>query len=238
MPIIALENLQQFAAVKIGLDQGEIGGPLIIPSCYQVTLNWTLAGGKIGHNVLYGRYSGSANPTVALANSLFGALSTGAPATSLMVQMAPSTIFTGLTLRDVNVQDQPLVQSTGSAVSGTAASGALPNEMAICITTRTAKTGRANRGRIYLPGFSTLAVVGGSNIILAATKTAVDNWAATLIGAFSGQSLVLVIGQPARAAYTGSTGALHPARVAGSTPITSAATRDDHWDSQRRRGLR
>jgi len=76
------------------------------------------------------------------------------------------------------------------------------------------------------------------NIISPATMTAIQTWANTIVAALAGQGYTLVIGHVARQAYTGSTGTAHPARAAGTVVITSVTVRDNHWDSQRRRGLK
>jgi hypothetical protein len=237
MPLIRLDQLQQFAAINILSDPGMIGGPIVIPNCVQVVLNWTLADGKVGHNVMYGRAAGVPAPTPAQADLIFDALSTGAQWTALAAVLSTSTSFTGLTLRSVHTANNPLVASTHAAKAGADATQALPNEMAACLTLRTAATGPSNRGRMYIPGFS-VATVTAANVLSAAAVTALTNWAGTIIGAFAAGSLTLVIGQPARQAYTGSTGTLHPARTANSVTVSSVILRNNTWDSQRRRGLK
>lgn len=232
-----LDTLQQFAAINVLSDPGAIPGPKIIPSCAQITLRWTLASGKVAHNVLYGRYSGSFAGTVAQANAIFAALSTGAQAVALLGQMTGATAFAGVDLRDVNTPNQPLIQSTGTAAPGTGAGQQIPDEASVVSTLRTAFTGPAFRGRIYLTGF-TVASVAAGNTILAATMTAINNWTATIPAAFAASGYTWVLGQPARAQYTGSTGRVHPARAATSTAISSSLVRDNHWDTQRRRGLK
>jgi len=73
----------------------------------------------------------------------------------------------------------------------------------------------------------------------AAAVTALGTWATdSLLQALEDQGYTPVIGQKARAAYTGTTGTQHPARPAGSEVITSATVKDNHWDTQRKRGLR
>jgi hypothetical protein len=90
---------------------------------------------------------------------------------------------------------------------------------------------------MYVPGFASDAV-GTGNVIGPAVLSDVQAWANTFIAVFSGQGMTLAIGQKARQEYIGTTGTLHPARDAGSVTVTSLQVRDNHWDSQRRRGLR
>lgn len=235
--IVNLANFQPFTAINLLVDPGHIGGPVVIPSCAQITLNWVAEDGKNAHNVLYGRYSGTFAGTVAQANAITAALASGGAWTAMAAFMPTATGLTTVSLRDVNTPNNALITATSGGALGTSASPSLPNEVAVVGTLRTAKTGPANRGRIYVPGFATNAL-GAGNIIAATAVTAIGNWLNTISGALSAQGYTWVLGQPARAQYTSHTGTVHAARPAGSTPITSVSVRDNHWDSQRRRGLK
>lgn len=237
MPILRLDNLQPFQAVNLLLDPGHIGGPVVIPSCAQITFYWTLEDGKIAHNVLYGRYAGTFAGTQTQANGIMTALTTGGPWTTMATFLATSTLQVGVSIRNVAIANQPLISSNLAGVPGTSPSPALPNEVACCVTLRTGNAGQAGRGRLYVPGFATNAL-GTGNVIAAGAVTAVGNWAATITGALNSQGYVFVLGLPARAQYTGATGTVHPARAATSVTIASTQVRDNHWDSQRRRGLK
>jgi hypothetical protein len=95
------------------------------------------------------------------------------------------------------------------------------------------------RGRYYIPGFASNAV-GAGGVIAAACVTAINNWAGNV--ANSGLSAIIgpqVLGLPARAAYTSPiTGRNFPARNAQTVALTGVQMKDNHWDSQRRRGLK
>jgi hypothetical protein len=148
----------------------------------------------------------------------------------------PSTgSLTRIELLDIRTPNQPVVSSTGAATPGTSASPGLPGEVAAVLTLRTALTGTANRGRVYVPNFATNAL-GASDTIAAATVTAIGGWVANIQGAVANIGGTWVVLHPARASYIGSTGTTHPARPAGSVTVQSAVVRDNHWDSQRRRG--
>ena len=235
--VVNLANFQQFTAINFLSDPGALGGAKIVPSCAQITLSWVLAGGKTGHNVMTGRYTGAFAGSVAQANAILAALNLGTPATTLMTHMAPSTFMSAVSIRDINSANQPLVVSTGAVTGGTGAGVALPNEVSLCITLHTALAGRANRGRMYIPGWHA-AAVAADNTAIPAVVTDLQAWANTVQNAFNASGYQMVIGQPARAAYTGSTGTAHPARVASSVTVQSLLVRDNHWDSQRRRGLK
>ena len=236
-PLVRLENFQQFAAINVLSDPGHIPGPVIVPSCAQIVLRWNLFNGRTAHIVTYGRYSAQFAGTVSQANALFSALSSGAAFTALRAVLHTGASFAGVDLRDVNSPNSPIIQSTGTAVPGTGTGQALPDESAICVTLRTAFTGQGFRGRMYFTGFDSTNVAAGG-VIAPAAITALNNYVAGFTAIYAAQGYTWVLGQPARAAYTGSTGRQHQARAATSTTITSALVRDNHWDSQRRRGLK
>jgi hypothetical protein len=235
--LVRLDTLQQFATVDLQFDPGAIGGPKVIPNAAEITLFWVLGSGKTGHNVLTGRYSGTYSGSAAQANAIMTALTTGSAWSTLAGFIAPTASLGGLSLRDLNQPNQPLIANTTGGGAGTSTGTELPNEVSAVITTRTAFTGPANRGRVYVPGWATNAL-GTGNQMAAPAKTALATWASTIAGALSGSGYTWCIGHQARAAYTGSGGTQHPARVAGTVPITTVEVRDGHWDSQRRRGLR
>lgn len=237
MRLVNLANLQQFTAVNLLSDPGSTGGPYVVPSCARISILFGEESAKTAHVILVGRYSGAFHGSVAEANAIMTALTTGGAWTALAAFLPTSTFVQGVTIQDVNTASQPIISSTNTGVPGTSASPALPNEVAAVITKRTALIGPQNRGRMYIPGFATNAL-GTGNVIAAAAVTALQNWANTVGGALSGSGYAHVIGQPARVAYTGSTGTFHPARAATSTVVTSLVVRDNHWDSQRRRGLK
>jgi hypothetical protein len=235
--LIALDQLQQFTAVQLLSDPGAIGGPKLCPSVAEIVMVWTLSGGKIAHNVMHGRYTGTFAGTVAQANSIVTALTTGGPYTAFATHLASTTALGQVYIRDIAVPNQPAINSTLFGPPGTGAGVAMPNEVALCITAHTALAGRANRGRIYIPGWHT-AATAADNTVVAQAVTDLQGWANTIQGAVTASGYQLVIAQPARQAYIGSTGTSHPARPAGSTTVSSLFVRDNHWDSQRRRGLK
>lgn len=238
MPLIDLSKFQQFTAINLSSDPGASGGPVVIPLCAQINILWALEDAKQGHSVLYGAYTGSFAGTVAQANGIMTALTTGASWTALAAFFPPTQGLAGITIRDVNTANQPLITSTVPFAGGTSASAALPNEVAVVITERTGKVGRAFRGRVYVPGWATNAL-GAGNVVAAAAITALQNWANTIPSAFTGQGYTWSIGQKKRVAYVSpKTGISYPQRDATHTVISSQPVRDNHWDSQRRRGLK
>lgn len=235
--VIPLDRLQQFAAVNVLVDQGLIQGPKLVDNCAQITLRFSLESGKVGHVVLGGRYIPPFAGTVTQANAIHTALSTGAAWTAVAAFMPTSTIFTGVDIRNIHLPDQAIISSTSTAAPGTSASAALPSEVAAAFTLRTGLTGPRYRGRAYIPGFATNAL-GAGNLVAAAAVTALNNWQGTFAAALSAQGYTWCLALPARNAYTSiKTGRVFPARPK-ETPSITAAPMNNHWDSQRRRGLK
>lgn len=238
-PVMLLENVQQSAAINILSDPGYQPGPKIIPNACLVRLNWGLTDGRTGHNILYCQYSGTPALSNTVAQTIFAGISTGGTWTALAAFLAPTATLQGVTLLDVRSSTGTEFSSTGTAVPGTSTGTALPDEVAVCVTLRTSTRGPSGRGRFYIPGWASTATAAGG-VVAATAVTAVNNWANTGLAASISSAIgPMVLGLPARAAYTSPvTGRQFPARAATTLPITSVAVKDNHWDSQRRRGLR
>lgn len=233
-----ISNFQQFTAINVLADPGHIGGPVVIPNSVKFMIVWNMPDGKVARNVLGMNVAGAFNPTPAAAEAGRAALVGGGTWTALAGFLAPTCSLAAVELLDIRTPNNAVVRSTGAAAPGTSAGTALPSEVAAAATIRTNRAGPGFRGRFYIPGFASNAQ-GTGDTIAAAAVTAINGWVQNTVGAaiaaVPGQWVLL---QPARAQYTGSTGTLHPARPAGSVIVTTAICRDNHWDSQRRRGLK
>jgi hypothetical protein len=237
VPIRSLDYVQQFQAINVLSDPGHINGPVVIPNCWKFMIVWTLTNGKIARNVLGVSVPAGATVTATIAEAMRAALVAGSGWSTLAAFMSLTGSLTRVELQDIRQASMPVVASTGAATAGTSASAALPDEVAAVLTLRTARVGPANRGRMYIPNFATNALAAGG-VIAPAVVTAIGGWTPNISNAVTSQGFTQVLLQPARAAYTGTSGAQHPARAAGSLPLTNMVVRDNHWDSQRRRGLR
>jgi hypothetical protein len=218
-------------------DPGRIPGAVVIPNAIQVRLIWSLPNGRTVYNVLHGSVAGGFSATTAVADAIFTALKANAGWTSWRAQLNTGVSITGIDLRDIRTANMPIVASTTAAAAGTGATGAIPPGDALVVTLRTALVGRGARGRVYLPGLDFSALAAGG----VASATAVTNSAAFVTGVqtvLTASSVTLAIANPARAAYTGSTGAAHAARPAGILPVTGIVTRNNIIDHQRRRAGR
>lgn len=218
-------------------DPGRIPGSLVIPNCIQVRLYWTLPNAKTVYNVLHASVAGGFSATSTIAENIFTAVKAAGGWTSWKARVNSGVSFAGVDLRDLRNANLPLAASTTGASAGTGAGTALPPGDAFCVTLRTASAGRGFRGRVYLPGLDSTALAAGG-VAAAGTITDAVAFVTAVQTALSGQAMTMCIAQPARAQYTGTTGALHPARSAGTVTVTTIAGRNNVIDHQRRRAGR
>jgi hypothetical protein len=221
----------------VPVDPGRIPGPIIIPNAIQVNLVWNLASGKQVVNVLHGQVAAGFNATSAVAQAVYAAIIASGQWTSWAAFLHTTDQFAAVQIRDLRTGSQPLVQSTGAAVSGTGAGVALPPGVSMTITLRTASAGRNFRGRVYLPGLDSGAFVAGTGAFSAGAQTAGVNFITEVQTALNASGITLSIANPARQAYTGRKGAAHTARSAAIVNVTSIVSRLSAATSQRRRSL-
>jgi hypothetical protein len=235
--LVNLANFQQFASINLTADPGYDPGHRTIPFCAEIRLIWNLEDGKAAYNVLHASYTGPFQGSQTQASNILAGLTGSGTWTALAAFLAPTTNLPNVDIRDLNVVDTARIPGIAVSHPGTSAGTSLPNEVAAVITLRTANVGPANRGRIFIPGWATTAL-GSGNVIAAAAVTALGNWGSIIAGVLSTSGYTLGVGHFSRLAYVGSSGTPHPARAAGVVPVLTASVRDNHWDSQRRRGLR
>lgn len=239
MPLVSLQNLPQLTAVQLIQDPGHDPHKHVIPTGVKVRIVWGLPDGKQGCNVLGMQVGGSFVATAAIAESMRAFLTTGGLWTAYAAFLHPSASLLRVELQDLRQLDQPLIPSTGAAVAGTGTGTALPSEVALCGTLRTSKIGRGNRGRVYLCGFVASAVAAG-DLVSAGLMTAAggSGFLGLINGAMTTAGGQWALIQPHRLEYTSANGTPHDERPAGMLPITTYLLRDNHWDTQRRRGLK
>src|SRR5215467_1342953 len=162
--LVALDSVQQFAAINLLLDPGLTPGPKIVTNCAQVSLVFSLGSGKVGHIVLGGRYTPPFAGTQAQANAILSALTGSAAWTTLAGFLSPQTSLHQVLIRNISIADQPIIQSVVTEHPGTSAGTDMPNEVAVVISLGTGLTGPRYRGRMYFLGWATNAL-GTSNLI-------------------------------------------------------------------------
>lgn len=193
-----------------------------VPNTAQINIVYALDGQEI-ENVVY--YTKTTTPILedlaALTDEVRAYIvSSLLPALSSAIQLVR---VVGVLL-DV-VDGFTVTNTTGLPASGGDSGDVLPNNVALCISVRTANRGRSFRGRNYIPGiakthtadseFTTSAVTGLVGIWEGLTALAGDaGWTRTVVSRFSG----------------------HAPRTTGiATPVTAVFAVDNVVDSQRRR---
>lgn len=223
-------------------DPGRIPGAVFIPGVAAVRLIWTLQSGKQANNVLHAKFSPPLTLTQTIVNNLFAAVTT-AFTSSLMANYIHATVqLTALGIRDLSPVPGSSFgygewESNITGINGAAAAGVpIPSNVSFVVSLETGLSQQANRGRVYIPGWSSVAEDGTGKILQACAEAAVLFIEDVKTALHNGPPVLdLCIAHPARQAYTGRAGALHPARAADSVPVVSEGYRDLIWDTQRRR---
>lgn len=192
-----------------------------------------VAAGRAWHVVNHVTIPAGQPVNVTLAQAIFNAVAIQWN-TSLSPQMATTTQYQAVDMRDLRTPNQAIVSSTSAAVVGAApSSDALPASLASVLTLRTAQAGRKFRGRSYWPGFAEIAN-DATGLISAAAKTALDAFAAQYITAHSQSGCSLAVTHRPTAFDEGTGLPISPG-LGFSTPVIQVLVRDRRWDSQRRR---
>jgi hypothetical protein len=201
-----------------------------------VSVVYTLPNGKLARNNTHARVQPAFQATTGVANPLMNALVTAWNAVGGLGSQCPATTtLTRVELRDLREANLPLVESTVTAVPGTDTGIALASQLAFVITLRTAKSGRAFRGRVYIPGFAVVAQAAGT-MATQACADACHAFVVALQAAENAQLMTMGVAQPQRDAYNSPvTGAPIPARDATIQDVTGIVIRDLFFDTQRRR---
>lgn len=222
---------------------------LQIPNGAMIRLLWTYGSGVVaGVNVMGGAVVGSVTFDQAMANAIGAAIKTGVTSSGLAPLLHASTALQSVGVRDLRQPSLTEFLDSGAAVPGTgAAADALPRQVALCVTLRTALSGAKYRGRVYLGGFSEAENVPGATPSTA-LQTAAAAFINTVKTALTNNGLSLaVLSRPAER-YTLVKTTFHSdgtsdvetvasgdARPGAATPVTLVAVRNGIWDSQRRR---
>lgn len=217
-------------------DLGRTPGSVIMQNTVEVDLLWNTAGGKAVRNILHATVATAFTATPTISQAVFAAITSGATWTAYAAFLHSTAQMAGVQIKDVRNANSAYAVSTGLAVAGTGAGAALPAGVAAVCNLKTLFAGRHYRGRVYLPGLDSSALVAATGIFLGTFQTAAQNWMALVQSALNTSGMTLAIGQPARLAYTGRKGALHPATPSGSTAVNQMIVRLQPFE-QRRRNL-
>jgi hypothetical protein len=219
--------------------------PLVVANACIVRTLWTLAGqGAVN---VYGARVGTATINQALAESLGTAIKS-AFTSNLGSIFTPNTTLVRVGVRDIRAANLPEFRDTSPPVSGTAvASDSLPKAAAVCVTLRTAGSGKSHRGRSYIGGWNEAENDANGNT-LATANTAAVNFVSGIRGAMTANALTMVVlSRPAfretivETSFDAAGNVLethtttHNARPGFITDVTALESRTTQWEYQRRR---
>lgn len=212
-----------------------------------VKLYWNLSN-FLAINVIGFRVTGSPVFDQALANSIGTDIKTAFTA-NLAAQYAPLSKLSRVGVRNWSSPNLPEFKDTGAVVSGTAAtqSEPLPQNVAMCVTLRTALTGKSQTGRIYLGGWAEAAGdVNGYQST--AAGTAALNFMGAVKTALTARGLTMaVISRPAEhfvitkttfhndGTQTADTISDNRVKTGAITDVNAFEVRSPQWETQRRR---
>lgn len=192
-----------------------------VPNTIQANVRFTMAG-QLLENVLCFEYNTDFKTA---ADALYASLETAFWAT-LRTALSNQLTSNGTYMVDLSTQDGPVATyPVFTNPSGASAIGAAPNNVAYCVTHRTAKRGRAYRGRTYIAGLP-LDKVANSLLDTGNRDTIVSAFNDLRADAAS-NSLTFVIASRYLDGAPRTTGV--------ATPVEISVGRDLALDSQRRR---
>lgn len=221
---------------------GYLAGPLVIPNVVEVVISWILANDRHASNVLHATSAGGEAATEANATAVMDAISTSDEWVAYAARLAAGTHLMAVKLRSLHEANNVQWVSTSAQADGLGADGALPEEVALCATLKTAHAGRRGRGRIYLPGFDKSAC-DSIGLALESTRTLAAAWLNQVSAALETNFMSLCVAHRSYVAYTSpATGRVVPegATLGDIIPADHDAVfvigfEDGIFDSQRRR---
>jgi hypothetical protein len=219
--------------------------PLVVANACIVRTLWTIA--SEGAVNVYAARVGTAVINQALAEALGSAIKS-AFTSNLGPLMVPNTELVRVGIRDVRAANLPEYRDTGPPVAGTAATGdSLPRANAVCVTLRTAGSGKSFRGRSYIGGWSENDN-DSNGFALPAASTAAVNFVSGIRGAMTANGLTMVVlSRPAfretivETSFDAAGNVLethtrtHNARSGLITDVSALESRNNRWEYQRRR---
>jgi hypothetical protein len=215
------------------LARSPVAGPVVIPACAEIKLKWH-DGQKTFMNVLHGAHVSGASIPASDPETVFAAIKAAASTTTWLTHIAPAVTLIGVSIKNLAVANEPEMPSTGAAVAGTGVGQPLALSSALVVTLKTAKSGQAYRGRVYLGGMVAAALADAFNFTTQVGGDAVA-FVTGVNGALTTAGYPLVVAQRALASGTHTDGSPWAARPAGTQPVTSVSIVNPRADTQRRR---
>jgi hypothetical protein len=211
-----------------------VKGPIVIPSCAEVKLEW-LINGVVMTNVVHSELIPAGPIDPAVATSIFSGIKSQAASTAWFAHLHPEVSFTAVEVKDLRAANNASYRSTGIAMVGTGTGTPLSQGTAMVITLRTNKSGRGFTGRLFLGGLDSSVLSTARNFATTQLDLAVAfvNGINSVVTPLLGR---LVVAQRALAADpTSQNPAMTQPRQATTVPVISVDYADTRVDSQRSR---
>jgi hypothetical protein len=199
----------------------------------KLELNWQNSQGRAAHNITYCLLPVGANPSdiptlTALATALQGAVATS----GIMVQLASTGHFVGVTATDNSGASDNIGTSPAAPLAGTGTSQALPPQVAICLSWQIPAHYRGGHPRWYIPLITANAQAHPDDSqLLASVATLFQGYGTSILNSFNATTVGGGTAQLGTISY-------HSGNVARPTPVFrpfTACNVHERLDSQRRR---
>lgn len=216
-----------------------------IDAAAELRLYWSI-NDQLAINVLGARVTGSVTFDEALANALATIIKGAFPA-QVGDLMPPSTQLMTIGIRDLRTDNQAEFRDTQAPVAGTAVGDAMPAGDAICVTNRTALSGKSFTGRTYLSGWTEAQNGPGGTVDLTAATRAVgfvdvcrnalagNGMAFAVLSRPSEEKITVETTNHADGTTTLRTISHVKAKTGTATVVVASESRNAFWESQRRR---
>lgn len=218
---------------------------MVVPSGAELKLYWGInANGAV--NVVGLIITGNPVFNQALADTVGSAVKS-AFTSNLAPHISTGSGLVRVGVRDLRGDHLPEFRDTGATAAGTGTGDALPSHVALCITLRTAGSGKSFRGRVYLGGYTetvnqaggtcSQAAATGSIGFLTAIDTALTSSGLRLAVLTRPQLDTVITRTVTQANGTTETTILshQTAKQGAARQVTLVESRNLNWETQRRR---
>jgi hypothetical protein len=201
----------------------------------EAILHWTYHGIP-ALNVLDCAVGSGFSVNGSIANTVNTGVIAAITSSGLDVGLASTSVYTGVSLRDMRTEGGAAVPSNNGTHTGGGTGLALPAQDAICVSKVTNKAGRRFRGRTYIGGF-TVGGVAADGSITAGFGTAAVDFMIAVAGTLVNNGLTVVVHTPAYPERPSTIPGHDPLPPTGeeSNTVVQWVLKDHVWDTQRRR---
>lgn len=208
--------------------------PLRVTNAGIVKVHWDDGGGVFTQNVF--GIMGTAQVPVdqAMADALNTAIKSAYPSSGLAAVCAATHSLDHVSVKSIDQENLTEFEGASSSNPGTGVGDELPRSVACVVTLRTAFSGKQNRGRVFIGGFTEAENSTTSTIDAAAIQGAL-NFVGQVQNAINARGIQMAI--VSRPLWQEQEPPLSDIQVRAGhvNPVTSMGVRNSIWGSQRNR---